>query len=236
MTDRDGKIRMKSLLSNSKITIRLKNYLKVNPLFWKFRHIVDRRVWNSYLSDYNSERRQFYARFAQSNDVRCVFEFGSASGPNLKNIQANFSENVKVFGYDLSAAAIREAKKHFSPKNSYFTQKLNISDLDLQLNLWGVRCFDLAIFDRVLYLMSEEEVRATFSTYKKYFSKVVIDDFHSSDGTKSNGVYYSKDYVRILTGLNYKLISEDFSEHLKSEAFFKKTAKRLLFDTGQWHH
>ena len=66
------------------------------------------------------ERRNFYSNFVDIHSISSVFEFGCASGPNLKNIQTFSALEVFCFGYDINPGAIKLAKEQFNSDRSYF--------------------------------------------------------------------------------------------------------------------
>ena len=173
----------------------LKNRVKVSGFFWRFRHLIHSDVWLKYFESYTLGRRHFYSRFVSRELCNTIFEFGCASGPNLKNIEVYTTRATYSCGYDINKSAIEFAKKQFDPKRSVFLTRISESDLREQLFDWGFDAFDLAIYDRVLYLLSDREVFAHFSEYQGLLTTVVIDDFHNSQIKDSEGSYESKDYV-----------------------------------------
>lgn len=208
---------------------KIKNFLKTNRLFWKYRHFVDSGVWHSYLLDSQNPRRKFYVDFIKQYNVTTVFEFGCASGPNLGMIRENYDTPIKFYGYDINKDAIKLANNQFGDANSVFKNKLSSSDIEKRLSIWAKDSFDLAICDRVLYLLSEREVTAHFSTFGKYFEYVIIDDFHNPVRIETNGAYHTKNYVGLLSACGFDLASEGASKHIKNDTFFRDNAKRLVF-------
>ena len=102
----------------------LKNYIKTNRFFWQYRHIINNGIWSNYFESHVSAHRNFYSDFADFHSVRGVFEFGCASGPNLKNIQSRAVCETFCFGFDLNKSAIEFAKRKFNSDNTFFTSKL----------------------------------------------------------------------------------------------------------------
>lgn len=211
----------------------LKNYLKTNRIFWKYRHLIHKDVWVNYLDSYKSERRNFYSNFADTHSVTAVFEFGCASGPNLKNVQSYAAFEAFCFGYDINADAIRLAKQKFNSKKSYFTTEYNRNTIEKTLRKWSLSSFDIAIYDRVLYLLSEVEVSKHFEEYGDLFKFVIIDDFHNADFTDQNNSYKSKNYKDILSKCGFQLIENNKSEHKVMDAFYERSARRLVFSQIQ---
>lgn len=193
------------------------------------RHLIDKDVWSSYYDSHSADRRCFYSKYVNENNYETVFEFGCASGPNLKNIELYSCQKAYFLGYDINAAAIEFARKNFEMDTSVFSTKISSSLFENSLNCWNKNIFDLAIYDRVLYLLTEDEVFDHFSQFHNFFSTVIIDDFHNSQYIDANDAYSSKNYVDILSNFGLKLMVEEKTEHIIVDEFFERSAKRLIF-------
>ena len=103
---------------------KFKNFIIYKKLYWKFGHIISPNDWAEYYGTSVVNRRNFYSEFIQKTNIRAIFEFGCASGPNLFNIDNNVPWDLYYFGYDISAAAIntQEIKQKKIPTS--FQQKL----------------------------------------------------------------------------------------------------------------
>jgi len=210
---------------------KFKNLIINKKFYWKLRHLISPNVWSAYYSDSLSKRRTFYSKYIQQKDLKTVFEYGCASGPNLFNIDKNVPWNLYYFGYDISYEAIKFARKK-SQKNSYYlTTKINSKIIKNKLEIWNKKFFDLSIYDRVLYLLSEKEVHDHFKKYKKFMKNLIIDDFHNSVYQESNMTYSTKNYEMILIDYGFKLIINEPSEHIIGDNdFFMRNARRLIFE------
>ena len=210
---------------------RLKDIIITKKFYWKLRHLISPKVWETYFEDSLTKRRDFYSSYIIDKNFQNIFEFGCASGPNLFNIDKNVPWNLFYFGYDISKKAIKLAQKK-SPKDYYFfTTKISPKIINFKLNNWKIKKFDLAIYDRVLYLLSENEIKKHFERYKDYISNLIIDDFHNSETIETNNAYYSKNYEIILLEFGFKLKKNDPSEHIiGNDDFFIKNARRLIFE------
>ena len=208
---------------------KVKNRIKTSRLFWSYRHLVDRKVWDQYFNDHASERRNYYSDFVVKHSIKSVFEFGCASGPNLENIRRRTPGVVLLLGYDINKAALGVARQKIGSSNAIFINQLSVSAIKGELQKHQQGRIGLTIFDRVLYLLSEREIDNFLSNYSDFFEWVVVDDFHSDDGQLSNDAYSSKDYKKCFMKFNFSLVSIQKSEHLAAEEFFEKSAKRLIF-------
>ena len=90
---------------------KFKNLIINKKFYWKLRHLISPDVWSAYYNDSQSNRRNFYSKYIKENDLKTIFEFGCASGPNLFNIDKNVPWNLYYFGYDISHEAIKFALK-----------------------------------------------------------------------------------------------------------------------------
>ena len=221
----------------------LKNQIKTSHVFWRYRHLVDPGVWQSYHADHATERRRFYADYMQRKRLRSVFEFGCASGPNLQSIIDNLDAGTMqaaepndrhtapliVVGYDINRKAIKMAQEHLAAETRLFVDKLDEGQLAAFLSRNGANQFGLAIYDRVLYLLDAGAVDAHFKMLASLFEHVVIDDFHHAGDVRTNGAYFTKDYVTLLDERGFELVVDEVSEHPAREPFFEENARRLIF-------
>ena len=93
----------------------------------------------------------------------------------------------------------------------------------------GIDRFDLAIYDRVLYLMDADTVEKHFAVFGSLLDQVIIDDFHNTDAIRTNGAYFTKNYKTILSKHGFGLNADEPSEHPVKELFFAENARRLIF-------
>ena len=224
----------------------LKNKIKTSHFFWRYRHLVDPSVWRSYHADHVTERRRFYADYMRREGLRSVFEFGCASGPNLQSIidhldagthqgaEPNASQpdrhvpSLIVAGYDINRKAVAVAQEHLAAETRLFVDELNERRLAAFLSRNRADRFDLAIYDRVLYLLDADAVDAHFKMLAGLLEHVVIDDFHHAGDARTNGAYFTKDYVALLGEHGFELVADEASEHPAREPFFEENARRLI--------
>ena len=210
---------------------KIKNIIINKKFYWKLRHFINPNIWSIYYDDSKCKRRDFYSKFIQQNNLKTIFEFGCASGPNLFSIDKNVPWNLLYFGYDISTKAIQFAKNKSQKDSYFFTTKISPKIISKKLDNWKIKQFDLAIYDRVLYLLSENEIKKHFEKYKDYIRYLIIDDFHNSKTTERNDAYFSKNYEDILLEFGYKLKKNDPSEHMVGDDdFFIRNARRLIFE------
>ena len=118
---------------------RLKDIIITKKFYWKIRHLISPKVWESYFEDSLTKRRDFYSSYIIDKNFQNIFEFGCASWPNLFNIDQNVPWNIFYFGYDISSKAIKFAQKN-SPKDShFFSTKISPKIINLKLNTWKIK-------------------------------------------------------------------------------------------------
>ena len=209
---------------------KFKNFIVDKKIYWKLRHLINPDVWEQYYENSLSKRRDFYSEFIQRKHIKAIFEFGCASGPNLFNIDNNVPWDFYYFGYDISSAAIKFARNKAKKNSYYFSTKINKKLIKAKLSSWKIKRFDLSIYDRVLYLLSEIEIRSHLQEYKEFMEYLIIDDFHNANKEENNKAYFSKNYEKILLDFGFKLIKSEPSQHIcGGDDFFKRNAKRLIF-------
>lgn len=202
------------------------NKIKSSKSFWRYRHFFDSEFASGYQNDYATKRRNYYSEIVNKYSLKIIFEYGCASGPNLKNIKENVKQNIHLIGFDINPSVINYAKKSFDKKNSLFLDKLELGKVENYLSKIDSNKIDLTIFDRVLCLLSEEEIKNHLKEFKHFYRYVIIDDFHNSDALKQEGSWLTKNYLELFSDFN--LISLENSEHKINSKFFEENAKRIL--------
>ena len=205
--------------------------IKKSKLFWYYRHILTPNFWEKQLECKNQKRRHFYSKFIKDNKIKpVIFEFGCGSGVNFHVIEKNI-KNCNFLGFDISQNAILIARQ-FQKDNWKFVSKIDVDLLSQFLTEKTFSTFGLAIYDRVLYNLTNKDVKNHFNTYGKIFDYIIIDDFvHFNDIPFKSGAYISKNYVKILNNRNFKLIHNYKSKHniIKNDQIFDSSARILIF-------
>ena len=206
----------------------LKKNISKTKFFWKYRHLYDPSVWKSYKDDYSSLRRNYYTDIIKKYNLKSVFEFGCASGPNYLSIKSN-NPKVIFFGYDISKSAIKQIN-HVNSSEVLFSNKLSVDSVEGFLSLNRIKKFDLAIFDRVLYMLTKKDIEDLLSKYSKYFKYVIIEDFHSDNPMWDSEKYiFAQNYKLILKKYNFLLIENKVSKVQSLTA--SNFARTLLFES-----
>ena len=207
------------------IYIFLRNNITKTKFFWKYRHLLEPSIWKGYQEDYNSDRRDYYYNLLKVKKLNSVFEFGCASGPNFFSIKKNIKEFI-YYGYDISSSAIKSVKIQNNDK-VHFTDKLSKKQLISFLNKNYSSKFDLTIFDRVLYMLNEDQIIKLLDEIYEFMDYVLIEDFHASKPTWDNEKYiFAKNYINIFKKYGFILIENNKSKMKSSSA--QNFARRIL--------
>ena len=93
----------------------------------------------------------------------------------------------------------------------FFSNKISTGSIEDFLLSNGLEKFDLAIFDRVLYMLPKKDIEDLLNKYSKYFNYVIIEDFHSENPRWDSEKYiYAQNYILILR--KYSLLENKVSE------------------------
>lgn len=221
--------KMSSRLIHRLIPNILKKIIGNSYIFWKFRHkISGEDVWSSYRDDFSAPRREFYSRFVKENSIRTILDFGCASGTNILRIERDLPElKLHFLGVEISQKAIDVARESCK-SDCDFEQYLTLEKLQSLGNKSENGIVGLAIFDRVLTVLRDRDLRRMFEMIKGKVEYLIIDDFNSLK-TISGDVWKARDFKSICINYSFELILNEDSEHIKTTDFHKSYAKRLVF-------
>ena len=214
---------MNKYFRNLNIYKYLRNKIANSTIYWKYRHLIKPDVWNIYLKDKDNPARKHYVKFCINHNIKSVFEFGSASGPNILLIE-KLNPNIIALGYDINKKAVELGNKNRSNNQIKFVNKLSLKTFRQFMNSNNINSFELSIYDRVLCLLNEERVTEHFNLFSNFFLFIIVDDFHSLNPKKFSS-YKERNYVDILEKFNFKLIEDKPSPRESPN----NSARRLTF-------
>ena len=109
-----------------------------------------------------------------------------------------------------------------------FSDKISIDSIEGFLLLNELKQFDLAIFDRVLYMLTKKDIEDLLDKYLKFFKYIIIEDFHSENPSWDSEKYiFAQNFILILEKYGFILLENNISEMRSSSA--NNFARRLLF-------
>jgi SAM-dependent methyltransferase len=211
------------------IPANVKKVIGRSYLFWGYRSFfVGKGVWSAYKDSYKDDRRSFYSDFVIKNACITILDFGCASGPNLIRIEKDSpNTKYKFLGIDVSNDALKIAREEIKSE-AVFEKTLTSKNVSQLANLGCSGFVDLAIFDRVLTLLTERDLVQTFSLLSSKTTHIIIDDFFSKN--KHQGpVWLARDYEGILRHYGYDLISKQKSRHQATSDFHNEYAFLAVF-------
>lgn len=182
----------------------LKRRIISSSFFWKFRTFID-PLW---LDAYNKKRvPQLYFEIVSENNISSILDFGCATGQTLYILSQNNPSQIS-YGIDINKDAIEicnDKFSKFSKKNEefFFDCELNLRNLKIFLEKNNLTHFDLIIFDRVLYCLSDKDLNNLLNSILNYTKTVLIDDFESTTESDIHG-YRHRDWNSLLQKHNFK--------------------------------
>lgn len=204
----------------------IKSFVKHSKHYWQFREKFNKNIWNGYFEDWRTKRRDFYSNFATDKEIKSVYEFGCASGPNLANIYFKSPTIPLLFGCDINKSALKLGKSRLKG-NVVLSEDISGHAAINALKVNSLEKYDLAIFDRVLYLLSDKQLNSQVAFCKQYARFVIIDDFMHNTAL-FNQDHPVKNYPEIFVKSGFEIIDFDKSEHLTGSEFSELFAKRLV--------
>jgi SAM-dependent methyltransferase len=186
------------------LIINFKRLIISSSFFWKIRQYVqpewinsyDKKITNIYLLD-----------FVSNNKISSVLDFGCATGSFLYDLKKKNS-NTLCYGIDINLEALKVCNNKFKEldlsKKTYF---FNLSTDEKSINTFcytnRITNFDLIVFDRVLYCLSESELNNQFGILTNYAKLILIDDFQINNDFDVQG-YKHRDWISIMSSFNFE--------------------------------
>ena len=233
----------KKILTTSPVYNFVVGNFKQSKIYWRYRHLIDRKCWDIPENNSSDESRFVYSELTKQYSLKYFFEFGCGSAANCKIIQENSSEDIIYLGYDISKAALRAARKSFPGENTKFFNKISREILLDSLNIYGAESFDCALFDNVLYNLSEGDLRKHLEGFSSLYRYILINDFHRPGMNLKQGknleypfgtyaAYKMKDYIKLLSEFGFDLLLAQKTEESSSERYFRDNAYLLFFQNS----
>jgi SAM-dependent methyltransferase len=181
----------------------LKRKIISSSFFWRLRHLFQPNWVESYE---NKVTPAFFFSFVSENNIKSILDYGCASGSLLYDLKKKNS-NILSYGIDINKKALEVCNKNFSlipgPEFTFFfDSELNQSNLHNFFNKNEFNSFDLAIFDRVLYCLNENDLESLLGSISKISDMILIDDFQITNKLRPQG-YLHRDWISTLQQYNY---------------------------------
>ncbi len=174
-----------------------------DALFWRFRHVFDRRWGESYISGDSlghPHRTLLIDRISAYAPFRSLLEVGCASGPNLYLLAKRFPA-ARFYGTDISAYAIRRGEEWLKEQG---VPQITLSQADIgDLARFPEKSIDIVISDAVLIYAGPGRIEAVVKEFVRVARKaIVLVEWHTP-GPQSE---YRDHWVH-----NYRLLFEKFA-------------------------
>ena len=190
----------------SNLIILLKRKIISSSLFWKLRTYFQ----PSWIDSYNKKRiPKLYFDIVSENNISSILDFGCATGELLHKLNQK-NPNQISYGIDINKDAIEICNDKFKEFNKqttkfFFDYEYNINNIVIFLEKNNLTHFDLMIFDRVLYCMSDKDLKNLLGPLLNYTKTVLIDDFQMTTDLEIYG-YRHRDWKSLLQKHNFKNI------------------------------
>ena len=199
-----------------------------SKFFWRIRHLIQ----PSWLQSYSNVPKVFLNELIIKNNYKSVLDFGCATGSLLYGLKCK-DENFLCYGIDISKEAIKSCNLRFNKlslnkKTFKFECELNDGNLKSFLENNNILLFDVVIFDRVLYCLSEKELNSILNIATRFAKNIFIDDFMFEKKINSI-VYKHRDWIKILGGYNFKCLINKQTIYNKVK---NANARSLLFENN----
>tara|TARA_Y200000002_G_scaffold37891_1_gene27766 strand:- start:1775 stop:2440 length:666 start_codon:yes stop_codon:yes gene_type:complete len=197
-----------------------------SSFFWRIRHLLQ----PSWVRGYEQKRTpQFYFDYISTKNISSILDFGCASGSLLYDLKEK-NPNLISYGIDINKKALAACNRKFNlienkTTNYCFYHELNENNLRIFLKNNNLQRFDLVVFDRVLYCLSEIKIIELLKKLSCLTDKILIDDFEITNGLSTQG-YIHRDWINILGTFGFKNITNIPTIHSEVDS---ANAKTLVF-------
>jgi SAM-dependent methyltransferase len=201
----------------------LKSYIASSKYFWKFRYNL---IKNLSHSNKSKNYYSFINKIIFKLKTISILDYGCGLA-DLTFYLKNKNKDLKIIGVDLNQNVIEYNKKLFNKfkKNSFiFSNEINIDAIDIQKKKLKIKKFDLVIFDRVLYIMTDKDINILFDYLSKNAKYIYIDDFYLPNNYKS--FYKHRDWDLMLKKYKFMPHSSFESPH---KPMFHANSKSTLY-------
>ena len=160
---------------------------KIDELYWKFRHIFDKKWAESYISkeSINHPHRKFLIDIISNYfPFESVLEIGCASGPNLYLLAKKFPK-TKFYGIDISEKAIETGRDYFKKERieNVFLESGRAEDL----KKFPDKSINLIFTDATLIYEGPDKIESIIKEMIRVAKKsIILCEQH----TESSSIFY----------------------------------------------
>ena len=177
-------------------------------VFWKYRHIFLSEWWkhnpklNNIKKDYT-----FYLNLTKKYKINSILDFGCAGAPLLYELKSK-NKNILTYGIDISKEAVKSNKeifsKNFMDTEFFFSEKVEKKEIKNFLIYHKIKYFDLIVFDRVLYCLSDLQLENTLIALREHGKLIFIEDFYKLEDNGRVIGYRHRNWTTLLKAHGFK--------------------------------
>lgn len=158
--------------------LRIKRFFASNKYFWKFRHVFQNKI---FINSYGTVPKKHFSSVFQNIQIKSVLDFGCGTGDKIVHFINNGAEFA--YGIDINPAAILTAENKLKKLNVHYElcEEVDYNHMNKFLNNFKIKKFDLVVLDRVLYILSNNDLFKLLNIFSKISNYIYIDDFFLVD-------------------------------------------------------
>jgi len=179
---------------------------KVDELYWKFRHFIDRSWAESYISKESIShplRKILIDKISNYFPFDSILEIGCASGPNLYLLTKKFPQ-TKFYGIDISKKAIGTGQNYFKKEKikNIFLESGRAEDL----KKFRDKSIDIIFTDATLIYLGLDKIDLIVKEMIRIAKKAII---LCEQHTNSSRMFYKDYWVHNYNFLFGKFLSKE---------------------------
>ncbi|WP_440681189.1 methyltransferase domain-containing protein [Candidatus Pelagibacter sp. HIMB1623] len=201
--------------------LSFKRFLASNNYFWKYRHLIQKNIFKK---SYGILPTNHFKKVFKKKKIISVLDFGCATGDKLEYF---VSRDAKyIFGIDINKKAIHTCKKKFRYNKIFKNFDVSLTEKKLSefLKKSKLKIFDLAILDRVCYILDLNDLNNILRIICKNSKYIYIDDF-----------FYNKKSLKLrknLFGYNHTNFDLIFKKFKFKKIFYGKSPYKKVLNSN----
>jgi len=179
---------------------KIKRFFSANTFFWKYRHLIQKSYQNG--DPQPRPLDKFFFEVIENYQIKSILDFGFGRGYMLKELY-NKNIDINLLGIDINRFNIQALEKEIGRQNIFLYEKFDKNLIKKDIKNINLSKIDLIVFDRVLYIFSDNELDKLFKEITTLTSYILIDDFTETDVIK-DPEYRHRNWIKILKEFNFK--------------------------------
>ena len=180
---------------------KIKRFLSGNKFFWKYRHLFQKSYLHVDLQP--SPINKIFFEVIENYQIKSVLDFGFGKGYMLKEFYNKYSK-VSLFGIDINRFNVSTLEKEIGKSNIFLYENFDKNLIRENIKSANLSRIDLVVFNRVLYIFSDDELNQLLQEITQLASYIFIDDFVECDRVK-HSEYIHRNWIKILEEYNFEV-------------------------------